>query len=62
VDRRTFVSGSLAILAAPLVAEGQQPGKVARLGLLGLFTPELGAALPLSAKGWASWVGAKART
>ena len=43
MDRRAFIStlaGSL--LAAPLAAEGQQAEKVARLGLLGLFTPELG--------------------
>jgi putative tryptophan/tyrosine transport system substrate-binding protein len=44
VDRRGFLLTSLAgALAAPLAVEGQQTGKVARLGLLGLFTPELGA-------------------
>jgi len=43
LPRRTFVTlvaGGL--LAAPLTAGAQQTGKVARLGLLGLFTPELG--------------------
>ena len=33
----------LSILATPLAGEAQQAGKVPRLGLLGLFTPELGA-------------------
>ena len=42
-DRRTFLNGlAMATLAEPLVAGAQQPGKVARLGLVGLFTPELG--------------------
>jgi len=43
VNWRGFISVlGVGILAAPLVAEAQQAGKVARLGLLGLFTPELG--------------------
>jgi putative ABC transport system substrate-binding protein len=33
---------AVCILAAPLTAGAQQPGKVARLGTLSLFTPELG--------------------
>jgi len=41
MNRRAFVAGSLACLAAPLVAEAQQAGKVARVGLLsvGLAVP-----------------------
>ena len=40
VTRRTFLSGCVAVVAAPLVA-GAQPGKVPRIGvLLGLATPE----------------------
>jgi putative ABC transport system substrate-binding protein len=43
MDRRRFLLTSLAgVLAAPPASEGQQPGKVARLGLLALSTPELG--------------------
>ena len=34
IDRRAFLSGSLVVLAAPLAAEAQQPGKVYRLGWL----------------------------
>jgi len=34
---------AVSLFAAPLTAEAQPAGKVARLGLLGLFTPELGA-------------------
>src|SRR5262245_53146498 len=42
VNRRTFVSGSLLALAAPLAAEAQQPGKVYRIGAFGLnLSPEL---------------------
>jgi putative ABC transport system substrate-binding protein len=44
---------ALVSVAPPLNAQAQQPGKVARLGLLGLFTPELG---------WAISAGTKART
>jgi putative ABC transport system substrate-binding protein len=42
VDRRASVTGLAAVLAAPVAAETQQAAKMARLGLLGLFTPELG--------------------
>jgi len=35
MDRRTFLAGTGAVLlAAPLAAEGQQAGKVARIGYL----------------------------
>jgi ABC-type uncharacterized transport system substrate-binding protein len=34
MDRRAFVTGLGAVLAAPLVAEAQQAGKVARVGVL----------------------------
>jgi hypothetical protein len=35
MDRRAFISGiTLGLLAAPLAAEGQQAGKIARIGLL----------------------------
>jgi putative ABC transport system substrate-binding protein len=33
-DRRTFVAGSLAVLATPLAAGAQQAGKIARIGYL----------------------------
>ena len=43
MTRRAFLCGlMLGTLVAPLAAQAQEPGKVARLGLLGLFTPELG--------------------
>jgi ABC-type uncharacterized transport system substrate-binding protein len=43
ITRRSFLCGlTLGRLAAPLGAPAQQPGKVVRLGLLGLFAPELG--------------------
>jgi hypothetical protein len=34
VDRRAFVTGLGAVLAAPLTADAQQPGRVARVGVL----------------------------
>ena len=34
MDRRAFVAGTLVLLAAPLAAEAQQPGKVYRIGML----------------------------
>jgi putative ABC transport system substrate-binding protein len=34
MDRRAFLAGSAALLAAPLAAEAQQPGKVYRIGML----------------------------
>jgi ABC-type uncharacterized transport system substrate-binding protein len=43
MDRRRFLLTSLAgAITTPLATEAQQPGKVARLALFGLFTPELG--------------------
>jgi putative ABC transport system substrate-binding protein len=40
IDRRTFLAGTGAvILAAPLVVEAQQAGKVYRIGLIGSGTP-----------------------
>jgi hypothetical protein len=48
MERRAFVAGSLALLAAPLAAEGQQSSKVPRIGVLATGTsadspPHLGA-------------------
>ena len=34
MDRRVFVAGTLGLLAAPLAVEGQQAGKVYRIGIL----------------------------
>ena len=34
MDRRRFVAGAVSVLAAPLAAEAQQPGKVYRIGML----------------------------
>ena len=34
MDRRAFLAGSPALLAAPLAAEAQQAAKVARIGYL----------------------------
>ena len=34
MDRRAFVAGAAALLAAPLAAEAQEAGKVYRLGIL----------------------------
>jgi hypothetical protein len=39
VDRRAFIAGSLALLAAPLAAEAQWAGKVYRIGYLGNGSP-----------------------
>ena len=39
MDRRAFVAGAAALLAAPLAAEAQQAGKVYRIGLLGIAPP-----------------------
>ena len=42
IDRRTFLAGTGAVLlAAPLAAEAQQPGKVYRVGFLGNSTAAL---------------------
>lgn len=39
MDRRTWLAGSLGLLAAPLIAEAQSPAKVFRIGLLGGSSP-----------------------
>ena len=40
IDRRAFLAGTGAVLlAAPLAAEGQQAGKVYRIGLIFMFVP-----------------------
>ncbi|HEY3116679.1 MAG TPA: ABC transporter substrate binding protein [Chloroflexota bacterium] len=42
MNRRAFIIGTLAggLLAAPLAAEGQQPGKVYRIGVLDFSAPD----------------------
>jgi putative ABC transport system substrate-binding protein len=41
MDRPTFVSGvTLSLLAAPLAAEGQRPGKIPHIGVLASRSPE----------------------
>ena len=40
MNRRAFVTGLGAVLAAPLAAEAQQPKKVPRLGYLGINRPQ----------------------
>ena len=48
MDRRTFLAGmGAALLGAPLTAEGQQAGRVYRIGYLGTFPPA-----QLGATGW----------
>jgi len=42
--RRTLVAGAVVLLAAPLAAEGQPPGKVYRIGMLERTSPEANAA------------------
>jgi putative tryptophan/tyrosine transport system substrate-binding protein len=39
IDRRAFLAGSLGLLAAPLAAEAQQPGKAYRVGLVFTTAP-----------------------
>ena len=39
LDRRTFLTGTGAVLLAPLAAEAQQTGKVWRIGWLGTTPP-----------------------
>jgi len=39
MDRRAFVTGSLALLAAPLAVEAQQAGRVYRIGYLSYSSP-----------------------
>jgi putative ABC transport system substrate-binding protein len=47
IDRRAFIYGvSFVLLAAPLTAEAQQPGKVHRLGVLLFSTPAAEPNLP----------------
>ena len=40
MDRRAFLAGAAALLAAPLAAEAQQPGKVWRIGYLSVVSVE----------------------
>jgi hypothetical protein len=40
MDRRAFVTGTLAFLAAPLVAEAQPTGTVYRIGCILTATPD----------------------
>jgi len=40
MNRRVFISGTVAVLAAQLAAEAQQPGKVYRIGLLDYSAPD----------------------
>jgi putative tryptophan/tyrosine transport system substrate-binding protein len=39
VDRRSFVAGSIALLAAPITAEAQQARKMSRIGVLAVGIP-----------------------
>jgi len=39
MDRRAFLAGAAGLVAAPLVAEAQQAGKVPRIGFLSLTSP-----------------------
>ncbi|HEX5913779.1 MAG TPA: ABC transporter substrate-binding protein [Rubrobacter sp.] len=39
MDRRAFLAGAAALLAAPLAADAQQAGKVHRIGFLGVSSP-----------------------
>src|SRR5512144_725411 len=48
MDRRAFIAAGVVLLATPLAGEGQQAGKVARIGYLGigsLESPEMQANL-----------------
>jgi hypothetical protein len=54
VNRRAFVTGLGAVLAAPLGAEAQQPGKVYRIGFLRAGPPP---ETYLEAFGRACWNG-----
>ena len=45
MERRNFISGAVAVLAAPLAAEAQPAGRVHRIGFLGNTTPALEANL-----------------
>src|SRR5262249_28239264 len=47
IDRRTFLAGTGAVLlAAPLAVEGQQAGKIPRVGILLFGTPDTDPSLP----------------
>jgi hypothetical protein len=42
IDRRTFLAGTgAALVAAPLAAEAQRAGKIARVGFLTIGSPQL---------------------
>jgi putative ABC transport system substrate-binding protein len=47
MDRRAFVAGAVSVLAAPLAAQVQQPGKVYRIGFLATFPAAPGGPNPL---------------
>ena len=47
VERRVFLAGTLALLAAPLAVEAQPAGKVYRIGFLATFPPAPGGPNPL---------------
>jgi hypothetical protein len=40
MDRRAFLAGAVALLAAPLTVEAQQTGRMYRIGYLGEGMPE----------------------
>jgi hypothetical protein len=40
MPRRTFIAGSLVLLAAPLAAEALETGKVWRIGFLSPYSPD----------------------
>ncbi len=63
MDRRTFIAGTLSLLAAPLAAGAQPAPKLAQIGLLSLSSP-LDVALWYRAfhQGLASLGGSRART
>jgi len=42
IDRRAFVSGLGAVLAAPSAAVAQQGGKIPRIGVLSIYSPDSG--------------------
>jgi putative ABC transport system substrate-binding protein len=54
MDRRAFVAGTFAVIAAPLAAVAQQAGKVYRVGLVSVGASQAGARTPL----WQAFVDA----
>jgi putative ABC transport system substrate-binding protein len=55
MDRRVFLAGAAAMIAAPLAAEAQQPPKSARIGFLSLSsgpTPTMDISPGLRELGW----------